>query len=159
MRPYEVGTAAVFALLAGVAMFDSRRGALVGSANDPGGIGSGFYPFWSAGLVAVAALLLAYRYATRPQPAQGVFEGRQSILAVLKLVLPMVAFAASIGWLGFYLAIAAYMGFFARYIGRYRWLAVLATAIGFPVIMYLAFERGFRLVLPKSILYGDVFPL
>ena len=52
MRPYQVATAAAFALLAAVAMIDSRAGALVDrTGTQPGGIGAGFYPFWSAAIV------------------------------------------------------------------------------------------------------------
>jgi putative tricarboxylic transport membrane protein len=159
MRPYQAATAAVFVLIAAVAMFDTRRGALIGATNDPGGIGSGFYPFWSAAVVATAGLIVFIRALVTPQPAQGVFTGREGVFAVLKLVVPMVVVAYAVAWLGLYIATACYMGFFARYIGRFRWLAVAAIAIVIPLLMYLAFERGFRVTLPKSVFYGDVFPV
>jgi hypothetical protein len=81
------------------------------------------------------------------------------VISVLKLVVPMVLAAYAMAWIGVYIATACYMGFFARYIGRYRWAAVLAVSIGFPLVMYLAFERGFRVTLPKSVFYGDFFPV
>lgn len=139
-------------------MFDTRRGAIIGATGDPGGIGSGFYPFWSAALTGVAGLILLWRVMTTPQPAEGVFASREGLGSVLKLVVPMVLTAVSIGWLGLYLATALYMGFFARYLGRYRWVWAVASAVLVPLAMYLVFEQGFRMSLPKSALYNAGFP-
>ena len=154
MHRYEGVTAAVFAIVAAVAMFDSRRGALIGATRDPGGIGSGFYPFWSAAVLIIAALLVMYRSSVSSQSAERVVVSRNGLVAVGKLVIPMVAAVASMVWLGFYLAIAMYMGFFARYIGSYRWSWVGVIAITVPLLVYVVFEQGFRMLLPKSILYG-----
>lgn len=159
MRSYQAATAAVFVALAAVAMFDSRRGALIGATTDPGGIGSGFYPFWSAALVGVAGLILLWRVLSTPQPPEGVFASRDSAVAVLQLVVPMIVATVSISWLGLYLATGLYMGFFARFIGHYRWVWVLASAVLVPLAVYLGFEVGFRVALPKSILYVDGFPI
>lgn len=158
MRRYEIATALVFVALAGIAMWDSRRGALIGATNDPGGIGSGFYPFWAAALIGGTALALVARTALTPQPAHGVFGGRESVVALLKLVVPMVTATVSLIWLGMYLTTALYMGFFARYIGRYRWDRVVAVALVFSLALYFIFERGFRITLPKSVWYGSLVP-
>jgi putative tricarboxylic transport membrane protein len=154
VRRYEGVTAAVFAIVAAVAMFDSRRGALIGATRDPGGIGSGFYPFWSAAVLLIAALLLMYRSSISSQSAERDVVSHDGLVAVGKLVIPMVAAVASMVWLGFYLTIAMYMAFFARYIGSYRWPWVGAIAITVPLLVYVVFEQGFRMLLPKSILYG-----
>jgi hypothetical protein len=159
VRWYQVATAAVFVFIAAVAMSDSRRGALIGATRDPGGIGSGFYPFWSAAVIGIAALLLIYRISVTAQAEERVFASRQSVLAVGKLAVPMIVAGVSILWLGFYLAVGAYSGFFARYIGQYRWLWVGVVAIAIPLSVYLVFELGFRMLLPKSMLYGYVLPI
>lgn len=146
-------------LIAAVAMFDSRNvfTALPGTA--PGDVGPSWYPFWAAALMGAAAVGVAFRFATTPQPTEGVFTGRESVLSVLKLVVPMFAYAASFQWLGFYLATGAYMGFFAAYLGRYKWWAIVAATLITPLAIYLLFEVGFRLTLPKSIFYKSGFPL
>ncbi len=123
MRPYQVGTAAAIILIAAVAMFDTRAGALIDrSGTAPGGIATGFYPFWASAMIAVAGLALIYRSLGTPQPAQGVFTGRDSVVAVLKLVIPMIVATSLMPWLGMYVVTAVYMGFFARYIGKYGWI-------------------------------------
>ena len=159
MKPYQVGTAAAIALIAAVAMFDSRKvfGEQLGSS--PGDVGPSWYPFWAAALMGGAAIVVGYRAFRSVLPAEGVFTGRESVFSVLKLIVPMFAYAASFQWLGFYLATAAYMGFFASYIGKYKWWAVILTAIVTPLAIYLLFEVAFRLLLPKSIFYKSGFPL
>lgn len=156
----EAATGGIIVLLAGVAMVDSRQGALIGSSQDPGGMGSGFYPFWAAALMGGAGLALLIRTLLSTAPAGGhIFETGHAASAVAKLVVPMLIAAYAIAWLGIYLVTGLYMGFFARYIGRYRWIWVAVIAIALPLALYLAFERGFRLLLPRSIFYGDLFPL
>ena len=158
MRPYQVGTAAAIILIAAVAMFDSRKvfGAQLGSS--PGDVGPSWYPFWSAALMGLAAAYVGARALTRPQPKEGPFETRESLTSVVKLVIPMFAYAFSFQWLGFYIATALYMAFFAWYLGKYMWWGILATGIITPLTVYLLFEVAFRLTLPKSLLYPLGFP-
>ena len=59
----------------------------------------------------------------------------------------MVVAVALIEWLGFYIVTGLYMGFFARFIGRYRWYWVAASSRSRSrSLIYLVFERGFRVV-------------
>jgi putative tricarboxylic transport membrane protein len=155
LRPYQVATAVAFMFAAAVAMIDSRAGALVDTTGtQPGGIGAGFYPFWSAFVIFVCAAVVAYKSWQSEVVGPPVFEGREGIFAVLKLVVPMIVAVVAILWLGFYVVSGLYMGFFARWIGKYNWLVVLALTVGMPAAIYAAFELGFRVSLPKSFLYG-----
>jgi hypothetical protein len=45
------------------------------------------------------------------------------------------------------------MGLFAWWLGRYKiwWVALISVAI--PLVIFAAFEIGFRVSLPKSFLY------
>jgi len=159
VRPYQVGTAAAIVLIAAVAMFDSRGVFTTLPGTSPGDVGPSWYPFWAAALMGLAAIVVGYRAMVTPQPAQGAFATRESVTSVLKLVLPMFVYAFSFKWLGFYLATVVYMGFFAAYLGRYKWWGILAAAVLTPVAIYLLFEVAFRLILPKSIFYTMGFPL
>jgi putative tricarboxylic transport membrane protein len=155
LRPYQIATAAAFMLVAAVAMFDSRAGAMVDrTGTEPGGIGAGFYPFWAAFVVFTCAAVVGYRAWRTPTPGTSAFEGRDSVIAVLKLVVPMVVATLAINWLGFYIVSGLYMGLFARWLGGYRWIWVALLAIGMPLAIYMAFEVGFRVLLPKSFLYN-----
>ena len=141
-------------VVAAVAMIDSRAGAMVDTTGrEPGGVGAGFYPFWSAFLVFVCAAVVGYKSWRSTVVGPPVYEGRDGILAVVKLVIPMIAAVVAIAWLGFYIVSGLYMGLFARWIGRYNWLVVAALTVGMPAAIYAAFELGFRVSLPKSFLY------
>ena len=142
-------------LLAAVAMFDSRAGALVDrTGTEPGGIGAGFYPFWSATLVFVCSAVIAYGALGDRRVTPAAFAGRDSVVAVLKLIIPMVAATTALVWLGFYIVSALYMGLFARWLGRYRWPWVAVLTIAMPAAIYATFELGFKVTLPKSFLYN-----
>ena len=146
--------------IAAVAMFDSRASALPDPTGKfPGGLGPGFYPFWSAAMIAGAAVVVIYRWFGTVDTGEGVFARREAWTAPLKIAVPMILAVAFIQWIGFYFVTGLYMGFFAKFIGRYRWIWVIVIAILFPAIIYLAFEKGFRVFLPKSKLYEQGFPL
>ena len=168
MRPYQVGTAAVIVLIAAVAMFDSRAAFSPSAGTAPGDVGARWYPFWAAGIMGIASVVVAYRALTTPQGVEGAFEGAKSLFAVLKLAVPMLAYAvliAGIKWrttdftysvlpsFGFYLSTALYMGLFAWWLGRYKIWSVAAIAVIFPIVIFAVFELGFRVSLPKSFLY------
>jgi len=158
VRPYQVGTAAAIVLVAAVAMFDSRGAFNIAGGTAPGDVGASWYPFWTATIMGIAAVFVGYTAMVTPQPKEGVFQTRQSVTSVLKLVIPMFLYAASFAWLGFYIATAVYMAFFAWYLGRYKAVGVLLAGLVTPLAVYLLFEVAFRLILPKSIFYTMGFP-
>ncbi len=153
-----MGTAAAIVLIAAVAMFDSRRVFGVQLGSSPGDVGPSWYPFWSAALMGVAAVYVGFRAMTVPQPTESPFAGRESVTSVLKLIIPMFVYAFSFQYVGFYVATAIYMGFFAWYLGKYKWWGILAAGVITPLAVYLLFEVAFRLTLPKSLLYPLGFP-
>jgi putative tricarboxylic transport membrane protein len=160
MRRYEMATAAAVVAVAALAMFDSRGSALIDTSGKyPGGIGPGFYPFWAAAFMGGAALIVLYRAAVSQTAGVGVFANRDSVVSVMKLVGPLLLATAALYWLGFYVVSCLYMAFFGRYIGKYRWAWVALIALAVPVVVYVAFEYGFRVRLPKSELYELGFPI
>ena len=159
MRKYQVTTAAILIVIAAVAMFDTRGGALPdASGGAPGGLKGGWYPFWSAALAAIALGVVAYRAATTPQKGD-VFSGREGVLGMFSLLVPMVVLVIVMDrLLGFYISGALYLAWFARVIGRYRWHWVAAPAIAIPVLLFLLFESFFKVSLPKSIWFTQGSP-
>ena len=150
MRTAEIAGALALILLAAVAAVDTFKT----SGWEASGPASGWYPFWSAITLGAAGLwVLAGAVTSGPRGA--FLSAEEGPAPFAKAALPMVAVAAAIPWLGFYLTSGIYMGALARWQGRYRWLAVAALGIGVPLAIYLCFEQGFRVPLPKSILYGQ----
>jgi putative tricarboxylic transport membrane protein len=156
LRPYQAATAAIFLLIAAVAMFDTRGGALPDPAGiAPGGLRGGWYPFWSAAIVAAAALFVLYRTLTTPQAAEGAFQGRAAVLDVGRFVLPMIVATILMQekLLGFYIGSAVFIAYYAGLTARYRWYWAVLAGLLIPLALYLVFEVGFRALFPKSFLY------
>jgi len=156
LRPYQVATAAIFVLIAAVAMFDTRSGALpTSAAGVPGGLRGGWYPFWSAAVIALAGIAVAVRSLRSPQADEGVFKDRSAVGDVARFILPMAlaAYLMSDKLMGFYLASGTYIAYYAGVVARYRWYWAALAGIVIPVVIYLVFEVGFKAFLPKSVFY------
>ena len=156
MRPYQVATAAIFVLIAAVAMFDTRDGALPTSASGvPGGLRGGWYPFWAATVMLAASVVVGFRALRSPHADEGVFRGIGGVVDLVKFVAPMVVatYLMSEKLLGFYLASGAYTAYYSGITARYRWYWALLGGIAVPLVTFLVFEKGFSALLPKSFLY------
>jgi hypothetical protein len=159
LRLYQAATAAIFVLIAAVAMFDTRGGALpVSTSGVPGGLKGGWYPFWSAAVIAIAGIAVAYRSLTTPQAAAGVFKDRRAVIDLAKFVLPMIAatYLMSDKLLGFYFASGAYVAYYAGIVARYRWYWAALAGVAIPLVIYAVFEIGFKAIFPKSFLYPGI---
>ena len=153
-RGWEIGAAIALLLLAGVAIWESVR---VGAGYTFAGPESGFFPFWVAVPLAAAATVSLWRGVHLPGRAR-VFASFDELAELFQVGIPLAVAVVSIAWLGFYLATAAYVGFFAAWYGRYRWWLVLAAALLSPLVFYAVFERAFTLSLPKSVFYSPQVP-
>lgn len=154
-RAWEIGAALALLALAAVAIAESVR---IGAGYGFAGPETGFFPFWvSLPLVVAAAVSLRDGWLMRQTAA--IFEDRDELAEFFKVGVPLALAVISLPWLGFYLATAAYAGFFTAWYGRYKWWVVLGATLLSPLVFYVVFERAFSLSLPKSVLYGPVFPI
>ena len=139
--------------IAAVVMFDSRAHALPEDVNlSPGGLGAGFYPFWSAALMVVAGAVVMLR-AWRGPVGTVPFETRERLFDVLRVIVPTIVAVIALSPLGFYIVTAAYVAFFMWFVGKYKLWWDVPVGIGLAIAFYLTFEQGFRVSLPKSFLY------
>lgn len=137
-------------------MFDTRAGALPDPTGvAPGGLRGGWYPFWSAAIMAAAGLFVLYRALSTPQAAQGAFRGRAAVADAGRFIVPMVVATVLMQdkWLGFYVGSGLFIAYYAGVTARYRWHWVVLSSVAIPLALYLVFEIGFRALFPKSLLY------
>jgi hypothetical protein len=156
LRPYQIATAAIFILIAAVAMFDTRDGALpTSAAGVPGGLRGGWYPFWASAVILVSGAVVAYQAARGIHADEGVFKGASGVFDLLKFVAPMMVatYLMSEKLLGFYLASGGYTAYYAGITARYRWYWALLGGATIALATYLVFEVSFSALLPKSFLY------
>jgi putative tricarboxylic transport membrane protein len=153
----RVGELVVGVALILVAALVIRECLRLGAGWGASGPQPGFFPLWCAVAMIVGVLVVIVQTLRGPV-CRPLFDEPEDARQVLKVGLPMVAAIASLPVLGFYVMTALYMGFFAAWYGRYRWYVVLAVSIILPLVLFFTFERGFRIAMPKSALYGDAIP-
>ena len=145
MRVADLLTASVLMLLGGVVVYDAVR---LGIGWGTDGPKSGFFPFWlGVLLLAMCGGLLiqaALRGESRP------FSTRKQLGPVLKVLWPAVAMVVLMQWVGLYVASVLYIGFYMRWIGRHSWPAVVALAVGVPLVAFIVFEKWFLVPMPKG---------
>ena len=145
MRTADLVTAAVLMLLGGVVIFDSLR---LGIGWGTDGPRSGFFPFWLAVLMTATAALIFVQALRRP--VTRVFVSRAALRPVLSVLGPATAIVVVMQVTGLYVASAIYVAFYMRWIGRHRWPATIAMAVGLSVVTFLVFEEWFLVPMPKG---------
>ena len=145
MRSADLATAGVLFLLAGIVLFDAVRLGF-GWGND--GPKSGFFPFWLAVTAMVACIAIAAQAMRRR--GGGAFVTREQVVPVLKVLVPATGLVLATELIGLYVASALYIALYMRWIGRHRWVTVLALALGIPLVTFVVFERWFLVPMPKG---------
>ena len=145
MRTADLVTAAVLMLLGGVVIFDSLRLGIGWGSDGPR---SGFFPFWLAVLMTATSALIFVQALRRP--VTRVFVSRAALRPVLSVLGPATAMVVVMQVTGLYVASAIYVAFYMRWIGRHRWPATIAMAVGLSVVTFLVFEEWFLVPMPKG---------
>src|SRR6266851_7043952 len=145
MRAADLTTAFVLFLLGGIVLADAIR---LGIGWGTDGPKSGFFPFWLAVVMMTTCVAIAAQAAWRR--ADTPFVTREQLGPVLKVLWPATAMVAATEFLGLYVASALYIGFYMRWIGRHRWITVVALGLGIPLATFVVFERWFLVPMPKG---------
>jgi hypothetical protein len=145
MRAADLSTVAL--LIAGglLVLWDSLR---LGIGWGTDGPKSGFFPFWLALIMILACLAIAVQAWRRADRVP--FVSRAAVGPVLKVLVPATAFVLLTEFVGLYVASAAYMAFYMRWIGRHSWALVALVSLAFPLITFFVFELWFLVPMPKG---------
>jgi hypothetical protein len=149
MRTAEVVCALV--LLAGAAVVISE-GLRLGIGWSSDGPEPGFFVFYLGIALGLCMLAVLAQQRTFPGLTRrgGPFLTPGGFAKVAKVAGPAAAMIALTHVVGLYVAGALYMGTYMRWIGRYRWLPLVALSVAVPVITFLIFEVWFLVPLPKG---------
>jgi len=146
-RTMEVVVALLFLLIAGIVIADSQR---LGSGWGTDGPQSGYFPFYIALVMSGASLFNLYRALFRGEGADVPFVGASALRKVVTVLVPLLIYVASIGWVGIYAASAVYLALFMWHFGSYAlWKSGLGGA-AFALALFCLFERWFLVPLPKG---------
>lgn len=156
MRNGEIITAGVLALLSIYLMYKaSLNGIGIVAGTGPQG---GFWPFWLAAGMLVSTGFIAYNWLRRATPQSRSEEpvldahGRKMFLQVGGGI---VGFVALINIISMYGAIAVFMLYYLRFLGRHSWTLTLSLAIGMPIFFFVLFEGLMRISMPTGMSFTD----
>ena len=149
MRIADIVCAVVILVIGLLVMGDSIRLEIGWGMEGPK---AGFYPFVMSLGVVIGSLVVLVQAVQRKGIARskGPFIQREALRPVLQVVIPAAGMVLLTHFVGLYVAAGLYMAVYMRWIGRHRWLTVLALAIGLPVLSYVVFDRIFLIPMPAG---------
>jgi putative tricarboxylic transport membrane protein len=146
-RSADIVVALILVAVGGLVIADSLRLG-IGWAED--GPSSGYFPFYTGLLIVLSSVCTIVLALLGRFKNQGAFVGRGQLRGVLKVFVPTAIYVGLIGFIGIYVASALFIAVFMRWLGRFRWPAIIAVSIGVPLAIFLIFELWFLLPLPKG---------
>ncbi len=156
MRKADGVCALVLVAIGTLAVFDARRYGVFGWG--PAGPESGLYPFLLGLGIMVGSLITLGQTLLRSRSAapDELFIPRGGLKPVLSVAIPAAGMVFLMQFIGLYLAAGLYLAVYMRWIGKHRWITVLAVSILLPLSGYLIFEKWFLIPLPEGSLTGHL---
>ncbi len=146
-RTVDVVVSLLLLALAALLGFDNWR---TGMGWEETGPQAGYFPFYLAVILAAACLYgIAKEFLARRQAAE-TFVTRAQLRRVLQVFAPTLLFVVLMQWLGLYVASFLLVAGFMAIIGRIAVWKSLLTALLFALIMFVTFDIGFDVIMPKG---------
>lgn len=158
MRLAEIVTAGVLALLSIYLMWKSTE-LNVGyiSGEGPGG---GAWPFWLSGIMLICTVMIAINWYRQTSPPSRSDEPLLDGYGKRTLVLVgggLLGFIGLTGIISMYGAMAVFLLYYLRFLGRHSWSLTLTLAIAIPIGFFFFFEALMRITLPKGLKFTEPF--
>ena len=118
----------------------------------PAGPEPGMYPFLlGLGVVVGSVIILVQIFlkVRRAEPGER-FIPPGGLKPVLQVAIPAALMVFLTEYVGLYVAAGLYLAVYMRWIGKHRWITVLAVSILLPLSGYLVFEKWFLIPLPEG---------
>jgi hypothetical protein len=144
----ELAVSALFFVLGAIVIADSVR--LGFGWQEVHGPRPGYFPFYIGLIMCVSALVNAVRGLMLDRAANKTFVQVDQLKMVLAVLVPTAVFAVLVTWIGIYASAVLFIGFFMFWLGKYPWWKVAAVSLGTSVVLYLVFEKWFKVPLPKG---------
>ncbi len=112
---------------------------------------SGYFPFYVALIMFVASGVTLVQNALAGRARDGgSFIAHGELMMVLQVLIPTAIFVVLSIYIGIYIPMALFIGFFMVWHGHYSLLKTLPLAIAVPVALFVIFEIWFLVPLPKG---------
>jgi putative tricarboxylic transport membrane protein len=146
-KTMEIVTAFFILVFGAVIMWDSYR---IGAGWSSEGPESGSFPFYVGLLIVISAIVTLFGAFRSNAEEAGEFVGHDELKMVLAVLLPSIVYVALIGFIGIYVASAAFITIFMVWQGKFSILKSLLVAIPVNVFLFFMFEVWFKIPLPKG---------
>lgn len=158
MRLGEIITAGVLALFSIFLMVESADleiGYIKGE-----GPGGGAWPFWLSAIMLISTVFIAYNWYKGTSPVSQSTEpvlDRYGWQMLLKVGGGLFMFIALINVISMYGAMAVFLIYYVRFLGRHSWLLTLLLATALPIAFFFFFEGLMRITMPKGMDFTEPF--
>jgi hypothetical protein len=144
----ELAVAAFIFLLGAIVIVDSVR--LGFGWQEIHGPRPGYFPFYIGLIMCVASLINVARALMVRGADNKTFVEVGQLKLVLAVLVPTALYALLVTWIGIYASSVLFIAFFMRWLGKYPWWKVAGVSLGTAVVLYLVFEKWFKVPLPKG---------
>jgi hypothetical protein len=156
MRNGEILIAGILALFSVYLMVKSAE-LPIGyvSGRGPGG---GAWPFWLSGIMLVCCGVIAlnwWRRTSPPSRSEEPFLDNHGWRMVGLVGGGLIVFVALIEIISMYGAIAVFLLYYLRFLGRHSWALSLVIALATPLIFFFFFEGAMRITMPTGMSFTD----
>ena len=125
-------------------------------------VGAGTFPFWmSLGMLVCCLWIIINWIQRKSSPSRSVapfmsYQGARRFVSNASLLfLTLLA----IRWIGMYGAVPLFLIAQLRFLGRHSWKLAGSFAVLTPIVMFLFFEIGLKITLPKGYTEPLFYPL
>lgn len=148
-RIMNIAIALVLMVVALVVMIASYR---LGAGWAPDvGPDSGYFPFYvSLFLFIASSVTMVQHVLALRSDGRGSFIARHELIMVLQVLIPMTVFVVLSIYIGIYISMILFIGFFMMWLGKYSLIKTIPVALSVPVVLFVVFEMWFLVPLPKG---------
>ena len=111
---------------------------------------SGYFPFYVALIMFCASTVTFLQNLISARADRSSFIAHGELMMVLQVLIPTAIFVVLSIYVGIYIPLALFIGFFMIWHGHYSLLKTLPLAIGVPIALFIIFEVWFLVPLPKG---------
>jgi putative tricarboxylic transport membrane protein len=156
MRFGEIITAGILALLSIYLMFESTKLDITYIKGE--GPGGGAWPFWLAAIMLISTGFIVFNWVKGISPASQSTDpvlDREGWKMLLLVGGGIFGFIALIDIISMYGAMAVFLLYYLKFLGRHSWFLTLTLVIALPIGFFFFFEGAMRITMPKGMSFTD----
>lgn len=156
MRYGEIVTAGVLALFSIYLMWKSTE--LPIGFVEGRGPGGGAWPFWLSAIMLACCIMIAVKWWRGTSPAsqsEDPFLDGYGWRMLMFVGGGLLGFVALIDIVSMYGAIAVFLLYYLRFLGRHSWGLTLSLSLAAPILLFFFFEGAMRITMPSGWSFTD----